>query len=71
MATEVERNWTANIVIASAHAGLKPHFAALEAEILRVLARVDDPKMVRGYLRYLVERSEDYLLPGAIKRASK
>ena len=53
METGVERTWTAHIVIASSHAGLAPHFRRLEEEILRVLARVDDPREVREYLKAL------------------
>lgn len=58
MATAVERNWTAQVVIASDHAGLKPHFKALEGEILHVLARVDDPRDVKRYLADLREHSK-------------
>lgn len=61
MATEVERNWTAQIVVASDHAGLRPYFKALEAEIYRVLARVDEPRLVAKYLDSLVESSRVWL----------
>jgi hypothetical protein len=53
MATPYERNWTAHLVIASDHAGLRPYFRELETEMLRVLARVDDPREVREYIRAL------------------
>lgn len=49
----IERNWTAHLVISSEHAGLKPYFKALEDEMYRVLARVDDPRKIREYLMYL------------------
>jgi hypothetical protein len=45
-----ERNWTAQVVIASDHAGLRPKFKALEDEILHVLARLDEPRQARKYL---------------------
>ena len=35
------------------HAGLRPHFKQLEAEIYRVLARCDDPRAVMHYLSAL------------------
>ena len=60
MQTKAERNWTAQVVIASAHAGLRPYCALLEAEIRRVLARVDDPRVVRAYLKYLREESQKW-----------
>ena len=53
MKTGGDRTWTAHVVIASEHAGLRPHFADLENEMLRVLARLDDPRDVREYLRAL------------------
>ena len=61
MAIASERNWTAHVVIASDHAGLKPQFKRLEAEIYRVLARLDDPRQVRRYLTKLFEVSEAWL----------
>lgn len=60
MATEVERNWTAHLVISSEHAGLKPYFQALENEMRRVLARVDDPREVREYIDMLIWRSREW-----------
>ena len=61
MENGVERTWTAQIVIASSHAGLAPHFRRLEEEILRVLARVDDPRDVVRYLKVIRESSHDWL----------
>jgi hypothetical protein len=61
MATEVERNWTAHLVISCEHAGLRPHFKALETELFRVLARVDDPREVMRYLRQLCLSSEMWM----------
>jgi hypothetical protein len=61
MATVKERNWTAQVVIASQHAGLRPHFKNMEAEVLRVLARVDDPRDVMEYLSLLRRASEAWL----------
>ena len=68
MATEVERNWTAQIVIASSHAGLKPYCRLLEDEIRRVLARVDDPRVVRAYLKHLRERSQHWFFIASCTR---
>lgn len=51
MKTGGDRNWTAQIVLSSEHAGLRPYFKQLEAELMHVLARLDDPKDVRNYLR--------------------
>ena len=53
MATSELRSWTAQIVISSEHAGLRPYFKELEAEIRHVLARVDAPRDVLAYLRWL------------------
>lgn len=61
MATETERNWTAQIVVASDHAGLKPVFREFEGELLHVLARVDDPRDVVRYLKVLRGASRDWL----------
>ena len=61
MATEVERTWTAQVVLASEHAGLAPMFKALEHEMLRVLARVDDPRDVREYLLAMRRTSDAWL----------
>lgn len=57
----VERNWTANIVVSSEHAGLRPYFKQLEAELLHALARIDDPRMVMKYLDSLVTTSRVWL----------
>lgn len=56
-----ERSWTAQIVIACEHAGLKQDFKHLESEIYRVLARVDDPREVRNYLKAMKHRSEEWI----------
>ena len=61
MGTPDERNWTAQIVIASGHAGLSPHFRRLEEEVLHVLARVDDPRDVVRYLKVIRAASHDWL----------
>jgi hypothetical protein len=71
MAIEVERNWTAQIVIASDHAGLKPVFRAFEGEMFRVLARVDDPRAVVRYLKVLRGASRDWLDTFMAERPSK
>lgn len=55
------RNWTAQIVIASSHGGLRPHFRSLEEQILHVLARIDDPWDVMRYLAVLRGASKDWL----------
>ncbi len=61
MATEVGRNWTAHIVIASEHAGLKPYFKGLEGEMYHALARINDPRKVVDYLRWLRGASAHWL----------
>jgi hypothetical protein len=61
MANEVERNWTAHLVISSEHAGLKPHFKRLEAAMYHALAVIDDPRDVVQYLRYLQASSAAWL----------
>jgi hypothetical protein len=61
MATEVERNWTAHVVIACEHAGLRPYFKALEAEMLHALARVDDPRDVVEYLKWMLAESASFM----------
>lgn len=61
MATPTERNWTAHLVISTEHAGLRPHFKALEAELYRVLARCDDPRDVMYYLKELRMASGGWL----------
>lgn len=59
-AVRPERNWTAHVVISSDHAGLRPYFKLLEAEIVRVLARIDDPRDVKRYLVDVVQHSKRY-----------
>jgi len=61
MATRAERNWTAHLVISSEHAGLKPYFKRLEAELYRALARIDDPRMVKKYLETLQGASMSWI----------
>jgi hypothetical protein len=53
MATTELRGWTAQIVISSEHAGLRPFFKELEYEFRHVLARLDAPRDVRAYLNWL------------------
>jgi len=60
--TPIERDWTANIVITSGHAGLAPEFYELQCELYHVLARIDDPRAVVLYLRELRGASVDWLL---------
>lgn len=60
MATEIERNWTAHVVISCEHAGLRPYFKTLEAEIYRVLAHVDDPRMACKYISDLIHASKTW-----------
>ena len=62
MSTATERNWTAHLVISCEHAGLRPYFKQLEAELYRVLARVDDPHDVCEYLQGIVGQSKDWFL---------
>jgi hypothetical protein len=49
------------LVVSCEHAGLKPTFKALEAELYRVLARIDNPRMVKNYLKWLVNQSRGWL----------
>lgn len=58
MKTGGDRNWTAQIVLSSEHAGLRPHFKSLEAELMHVLARLDDPHDVREYLVWIKKSSK-------------
>lgn len=60
MENRAERNWTAQIVISSDHAGLRPYFKLLEAKLLRVLARIDDPRDVKRFLIDMVQYSKRY-----------
>ena len=60
MGTENERNWTAHLVISCEHAGLKPYFKALEAEVYRVLAHVDDSRQVCNYIADLIHASKTW-----------
>ena len=62
MAIQWHRNWTASIVVSCEHAGLRPWFKSFEAELYRVLARVDDAREVREYLAYLGGASRDWLI---------
>lgn len=61
MVAREERNWTAHLVLSSEHFGLRPYFKALEDEMYRVLARVDEPHGVREYLAQLGCSSRDWL----------
>lgn len=61
MKTGGDRNWTAQIVLSSEHAGLRPFFKGLETEMMHVLARVDDPKWVKDYLIELRLQSKAWL----------
>lgn len=61
MATATDRSWTAQIVLASEHAGIAPEFKTLEHEMYRVLARVDNPRHVRAYLVRMRDESRAWL----------
>lgn len=58
MATRPDPEYTVSIVVSSDHAGLKPVFKQLEGELYHALARIDDPRDVRDYLRRLIHASE-------------
>lgn len=60
MATNGERDWTAQIVVSFDHAGLRPHGQRLADEIRHVLARIDDPRLVASYLEWLRFESEKW-----------
>lgn len=49
-----EREVRALIVLTCEDAVLKPLFRRLEQELIRVLARVDDPRVIRKYLEHLM-----------------
>lgn len=44
------REWQAIVSIATNHAGLKPHFKALEDALYACLSEMDDPRTVRQWL---------------------
>lgn len=71
MATEVQRNWTAHLVIACEHAGLRPYFQGLQDEMYHALARIDDPRKVVDYLRWLRGASAAWLQVNADVIAEK
>jgi hypothetical protein len=71
MSTRTERGWTAHLVISSEHAGLKPAFKALEDELYHALARIDDPRAVKNYLRELRTRSKECLAIQPSRAAEK
>ena len=71
MATAREREWTASVVISCEHAGLRPYFKQLEAEIYRVLARVDEPRAVIHYLHALQMASGAWLGQHEIGKSGK
>ena len=45
--------WRATIAMSSDHAGIGQELAWLERDILAALARIDDPRQVRAYIRWL------------------
>jgi hypothetical protein len=71
MATPTERNWTAHLVISSDHAGLRPYFKRLEAELYHVLACVDHPAAVKLYIEHLVAESRNWNRRHQFLRAGK
>jgi len=50
------------VTMSSDHAGIARELKWLEREIYRVVARVDDPRKVRDYLRHLESASQAWLL---------
>jgi hypothetical protein len=61
MATSGNREWKASIVISSEHVGLRPHFKLLESELYRALARIEDPRKVTDYLRWMIGASANWV----------
>lgn len=59
------------MVISTEHAGLRPHFKALENELYRVLAKVEDPREVMDYLKVLKLRSEAWAMAFVDRHARK
>ena len=53
MATRTDNRWKAIVTLASDHGGIGPELQKLENEIIRVLARLDDPRKVRDYVQFL------------------
>lgn len=43
--------WKATVVLSSDHAGIQAELGALETALLETLARIDDPRKVRDFLR--------------------
>lgn len=50
MSPRRDRPWTAHIVMATEHAGLKPYFQKLEDALYGCLSELDDPRHVRDFL---------------------
>jgi hypothetical protein len=61
MATPSKNPWKAMIVLGSDHAGLKHHFQRLEDELRFGLDRIDDPRKVIDYMRWLLGASAHWL----------
>jgi hypothetical protein len=53
--------WQMMIVLETDHAGLKPSFQRLEDQLRHALAGVEDPRMVREHLSFLVARSREWM----------
>lgn len=58
MAIRPEPQFTASIVISSEHAGLRPHFKGLEAEIYHALALCPSAREAKHYLRTMLRTSQ-------------
>ena len=65
MSNRVDNRWKAVLGMSSDHAGIDRELRSLQSTLYRVLARTDDARHVRDYLRYLVNVSQEYLLPDA------
>lgn len=53
------------------HAGLRPYFKQFEAELLHVLARLDNPRQVMEYLAVMKLASQDCADTFGVERKKK
>lgn len=53
--------WQAMIVLGTDHAGLKPGFQRLEDQLRHALEGLEDPRMVREHLSFLIARSQEWM----------
>jgi hypothetical protein len=61
MATRTVNRFSVMIALSSDHAGIGRELQALEREMYRVQARLEDSRAVARYIRYLCEESREWL----------